>query len=242
MKMTFRILIIIFVTSWLLAEEQFPAIVIDQFNIIKPNLEKARQEYSRKVKNEHDKFVKAIELSLVRETKAGRFDNAMALRGALEKVKSGDFLAEWLAPVAGDLISEAGSGNELIIRADKIKSMAPNGALGGLYPDLLYTNGGSGYYDLPTKIGPGEWYICALYAAGESRPCDIVVEDKVFGPVFSKVSGSFTKESILSDICGPIVIARECTVRIRPIGLSPHFYGFIITKSKDRIASISDFE
>lgn len=80
------------------------AIVDEQVEKIRPNLEKLKSEYSKKVQLENDKLIKVIQGAMEKETKAGHLDNALALKEALVKASAGDYIADILSPPIGDLL------------------------------------------------------------------------------------------------------------------------------------------
>lgn len=86
------------------AEEELPKIVRDQVDAVKPALAKAFADYSKKVTDENNKLVAAIQKAMEKATKAGKLDDALALKAALEKAKSGELLKSFLEPTTEDLL------------------------------------------------------------------------------------------------------------------------------------------
>lgn len=87
-------------------EGENPKVVQDLLDRIKPSIEKAREEYGRKVRLENEKLCKAIESAMSRETRAGNLDNALALKAALEKARNGGFIADLVNPPLEDLLGD----------------------------------------------------------------------------------------------------------------------------------------
>jgi hypothetical protein len=83
---------------------ELPKIVRDQVETVKPALAKAYADYSKKVQEENNKLVAAIQKAMEKATKAGKLDDALALKDALEKARNGELLKEFLEPTTEDLL------------------------------------------------------------------------------------------------------------------------------------------
>lgn len=83
-----------------------PKCVIDGINAMGPNINKARVEYSKKIKMENDKLIISIKKALEIATKSGNFDEAMAIKTALDKAVNGGYINEILNPPAQDLLGK----------------------------------------------------------------------------------------------------------------------------------------
>ncbi len=88
------------------AAEDRPKVVQDILDSVRANVDRAKSEYGRKVKIENDKVVAQIRKAMEAATKAGKLDEAVALRAALEKAGTGEYLDEMLAVDAGDLLGD----------------------------------------------------------------------------------------------------------------------------------------
>lgn len=88
----------------LLPAEELPKVVRDQLETVKPALVKAHTDYSRKVSEENNKLIALIQKAMEKATKAGKLEDALALKDALEKAKSGELLKEFLEPATEDLL------------------------------------------------------------------------------------------------------------------------------------------
>ena len=86
------------------AADELPKIVKDQVDAVKPALAKAYAEYSKKVSDENNKLIATIQKAMEKATKAGKLDDAVALKAALEKAKSGELLKDFLEPTTEDLL------------------------------------------------------------------------------------------------------------------------------------------
>jgi len=99
------LLLVLFAGTALGAEDR-PKVVQEVLDAVKPALERAKAEYARKAKAENDKVVAQLRKSLEAATKAGKLDEAVALKAALEQANKGVFLDEMLAVDAGDLLGD----------------------------------------------------------------------------------------------------------------------------------------
>ena len=112
--------------------QELPKIVQDQLAVVQPALGKAQAEYRKKVQDENNKLVGVIQKAMEKATKAGKLDDALALKSALEKAKSGELLKPWLEPSTTDLLgndSAAGDGGPAVITfstGDPVEALAPN--------------------------------------------------------------------------------------------------------------------
>lgn len=86
--------------------EETPKVVRDIIESVRPNVDKARQEYARKARIENDKIVAQIKKALETATKAGKFDEAIALKAAFEKAGNGVYLDEMINVSATDLLGD----------------------------------------------------------------------------------------------------------------------------------------
>ena len=111
--------------------EELPKIVQDQLAVVQPALSKAQAEYRKKVQDENAKLITVIQKAMEKATKAGKLDDAVALKSALEKAKSGELIKPWLEPSTTDLLgndSTAGDGPAVITfsTGDPVELLAPN--------------------------------------------------------------------------------------------------------------------
>lgn len=113
------------------AAEELPKIVQDQLAVVQPALNKAQSEYRKKVQDENNKLVTVIQKSMEKATRAGKLDDALALKSALEKAKSGELLKPYLEPSTTDLLGNdtAVSDGPAVITfstGDPVDLLAPN--------------------------------------------------------------------------------------------------------------------
>lgn len=99
-----RILCLLLFVLTISAAEELPKIVRDQVDAVKPALAKAFADYSKKVIDENNKLVAGIQKAMEKATKAGKLDDALALKDALEKAKNGELLKEFLEPTTESLL------------------------------------------------------------------------------------------------------------------------------------------
>ncbi len=111
--------------------EETPKVVRDIIESVRPNVDKARQEYAKKAKIENDKIVAQIKKALETATKAGKFDEAIALKAALEKAGNGDYLNELLNVSATDLLGEEEHGDGEVMAASRTALQAAGWKLQG---------------------------------------------------------------------------------------------------------------
>ena len=98
-------LMLLLVAACLAAEDR-PRVVQEILDSVRANVDRAKAEYGRKVKAENDKVVTQIRKAMEAATKAGKLDEAVALKAALEKAGTGEYLDEMLAVDAGDLLGD----------------------------------------------------------------------------------------------------------------------------------------
>ena len=115
------------------AAEELPKVVREQVDAVKPALAKAFADYSKKVQDENNKLVANIQKAMEKATKAGKLDEALALKAALEKAKNGDLLKEFLEPTTESLLGTTSPTTDVIAvitlsTADKVETLAPNKA------------------------------------------------------------------------------------------------------------------
>lgn len=113
--------------------EELPKIVRDQVESVKPALAKAFAEYSKKVTDENNKLVTNIQKAMEKATKAGKLDEALALKAALEKAKNGELLKSFLEPTTEDLLGTTSATTETIAlvtlsTTDPVETLAANKA------------------------------------------------------------------------------------------------------------------
>ena len=113
------------------AAEEVPKIVQDQLAVVQPALSKAQAEYRKKVQDENAKLITVIQKAMEKATKAGKLDDAVALKSALEKAKSGELLKPYLEPTTADLLGTdaAVSDGPAVITfstGDPVELLAPN--------------------------------------------------------------------------------------------------------------------
>lgn len=113
--------------------EDLPKVVQDQLATVQPALTKAQNEYRKKVQDENNKLIATIQKAMEKATKAGKLDDALALKSALEKAKSGELLKPYLEPSTSDLLGDgatggAGDGPAVITfsTGDPVEVLAPN--------------------------------------------------------------------------------------------------------------------
>ncbi|MEK7415714.1 MAG: hypothetical protein AAB263_20605 [Planctomycetota bacterium] len=99
-------------SAWLQAGEaetpkvETPKVVQDQLNALKPDLDKAKAEYAKKLNVINAKLITFIQAAMIKETKAGNLDNAVALKNALEKAKAGEYVDRILSQPASDMLGD----------------------------------------------------------------------------------------------------------------------------------------
>src|SRR5688572_23829216 len=113
------------------AADDLPKIVQDQLAVVQPALSKAQAEYRKKVQDENAKLVTVIQKAMEKATKAGKLDDAVALKSALEKAKSGELLKPYLEPSTTDLLGNdatVSDGPAVITfsTGDPVELLAPN--------------------------------------------------------------------------------------------------------------------
>jgi hypothetical protein len=134
------------------------AVVKAQFDLIRPNLERAQAEFGRKVRAENDRLVAALKAAMARETRAGNLDGALALKEAMEKAQAGVYLADWLNPKAEDLLGDDGGSSAMLdAKACKLP-LGGSVALDGR--SLVLKGPGTGSVEnavavLPRRLAPG---------------------------------------------------------------------------------------
>lgn len=126
------------------AAEEVPKIVQDQLAVVQPALSKAQAEYRKKVQDENTKLISVIQKAMEKATKAGKLDDALALKSALEKAKSGELIKPYLEPSTTDLLGNdlAGGGGSAggaggtdgfavvtLSTGDPAETLAPNKAI-----------------------------------------------------------------------------------------------------------------
>ncbi len=117
--------------------EELPKIVQDQLAVVQPALDKAQAEYRKKVQDENGKLVTVIQKAMEKATRAGKLDDALALKSALERARSGDLIKSFLEPSTTDLLGNprgaggagaTGDGPAAVTLStgDPVASLAPN--------------------------------------------------------------------------------------------------------------------
>ncbi len=115
-----------------------------------------------------------------------------------------------------------------IIPSESINEGSSNMRHGEPYADMAWIDGPGGRFTVPsTAISEGVWYLHALYASGDSRPCQILIDGQVQADGFTAATTGFTKDDVRSDQVGPLWVGRQSKVEVVPIGYSPHFRGFL---------------
>jgi hypothetical protein len=128
------------------------------------------------------------------------------------------------------------------IKADKVTERNPNARFGEAYPEMLWTSGPTNaYYEMSVRLSPGKYYIYALLASGDQRPCKVLVNKKEVGNGFGIVTGGFQLSNVQSDKIGPFNVDGPSVIRVEANANSPHFYGFAISDKKDLVLKVSDF-
>ncbi len=113
--------------------EELPKIVRDQLDVVQPAIAKAQAEYARKVRDENAKLIVVIQKAMEKATKAGKLDDALALKSALEQAKSGELLQPFIEPTTGDLLglAQADTGGMALVTlsiGNPVATLAPNKA------------------------------------------------------------------------------------------------------------------
>ncbi|HYE07473.1 MAG TPA: hypothetical protein VEL07_18295 [Planctomycetota bacterium] len=114
------------------AAEELPKIVRDQLEVVQPAIAKAQAEYARKVRDENAKLIVVIQKAMEKATKAGKLDDAVALRNALELAKSGELLQPFVEPTTSGLLgleaaaTDAGPAVITLSSGDPVGTLAPN--------------------------------------------------------------------------------------------------------------------
>ncbi len=121
------------------AAEELPKIVQDQLAVVQPALSKAQAEYRKKVQDENTKLIVVIQKAMEKATKAGKLDDAVALKNALEQAKSGELIKPYLEPSVTDLLGNpqgptvgAGGDGPAVITlstADPVEILVANKAI-----------------------------------------------------------------------------------------------------------------
>lgn len=128
-----RVILVVGIAGCALAAEELPKVVVDQLEAVTPAIAKAYADFSKKVNDENGKLIIAIQKAMEKATKAGKLDDALALRAALEKAKNGDFIKAYLSPNVDDLLG-ARAGNPPVdaiatvttSTEDPVETLAPN--------------------------------------------------------------------------------------------------------------------
>ncbi|MBA3698090.1 MAG: hypothetical protein H0W78_04470 [Planctomycetes bacterium] len=123
--------VVSFAVSGNIGAEELPKIVQDQLTQVQPALNKAQGEYRKKVQDENNKLITIIQKAMEKATKAGKLDDALALKSALEKAKSGELLKPYLEPSTTDLLGNdttVSDGPAVITfsTGDPVEVLAPN--------------------------------------------------------------------------------------------------------------------
>ena len=125
-----------------MSAEELPKIVQDQLAVVQPALVKAQADYRKKVQDENAKLIVVIQKAMEKATKAGKLDDALALKNALEQAKSGELIKPYLEPSTSDLLGNptgtgtggtgAASDGPAVITlsiGDPVETLAPNKAI-----------------------------------------------------------------------------------------------------------------
>jgi hypothetical protein len=130
--------------SWSLAttaEQELPKIVQEQLAVVQPALAKAQADYAKKVQDENAKLVAVIQKAMEKATRAGKLDDALALKSALEQARSGELIKPYVEPSTTDLLGNApgsgagaGAGADglavvTLSTGDPVDTLAPNKAI-----------------------------------------------------------------------------------------------------------------
>lgn len=101
------------------AAEEDPKAVKDILESIKPNIDKAKAEFARKARIENEKLVAAIRKQLEAATKAGKLDEAVGLKAALDRAVQGEFLERLLHVDASDLLGDGELPGDVAVFSQK---------------------------------------------------------------------------------------------------------------------------
>ena len=134
-------------------------------------------------------------------------------------------------PVAAPVTMRAATAEEKSTAAteDAIADGSPNLQHGGGdYEGMLWVDGLNGRFTVPTTgLPPGIWYLHALYASGESRPCQVEVDGVPQAQGFAAVTSGFTMADARPDVSGPLWLEPGARVQVVARGYAPHFQGFL---------------
>ncbi len=114
------------------AADELPKIVRDQLDVVQPAIAKAQAEYAKKVRDENAKLIVVIQKAMEKATKAGKLDDAVALKNALELAKSGELLQPFVEPTTSELLglgAVADANGPAVITlstGDPVGTLAPN--------------------------------------------------------------------------------------------------------------------
>lgn len=164
-------------------------VVLDALDLIRPNVEKAKSEYGKKIKAENDRLIAILKKSLEIATKAGKFDDAISIKTALDKAQSGEYLAMMITPPIDDLLSD----NPPISRINEKTIKLPMGGSVAV-SDGKITLTGPGIGDvrnaaaiLPMQIGVGKTVSGDIITGG--KWCGFALASNLDGTVFVSLYG-----------------------------------------------------
>ena len=172
---------------WLSAgEAETPKVVQDQLNALRPDLEKAKIEYSKKLTVINNKLIASIQTAMTKETRAGNLDNALALKTALEKAKAGDFIDQVLSQPASDLLANDEPGFPLPSGKYTISGKCDDRA-------TVYVNG-----------------VNVLSCGADEVRADVQIQDRISIMVKAEDDGGGYGLSLkVVDVTGKIVVATQ---------------------------------
>ncbi|MBA3936268.1 MAG: hypothetical protein H0X38_02315 [Planctomycetes bacterium] len=84
------------------AADELPKVARDQLDNSGPALAKAFGDFRKRLLEENAKLVATLQKALEKATKAGNFDEAVAVKKALEQAKSGELMRAFIAPALAD--------------------------------------------------------------------------------------------------------------------------------------------
>ena len=201
---------------------------------------KAYAAYQTAVAKAQDQAIKALEKVKAEAMKKGNLALANAADAKIKEVRGGTLAQQVVDNSKGDLLGERRV--RIAIPATKITRKASNAVMGGNYPDLLWTSGPGGFYELSVQLPKGTYFLVALMASGEVRPCKVIVNKAELGNGFVAVTGGFTVASLKSERVGPFEADGQTLIRIEAVAASPHFFGFVVTDDPSAEVTAADFK
>lgn len=94
-------------------EAELPEAARKALDGMRASLEKARSDYATRVKDENQRLVKILKAEQERQTKAGKLEQAMAVKDMVDRAQRGEYIEPLLNPSAGDLLDDVSDSERL---------------------------------------------------------------------------------------------------------------------------------